>query len=67
MRALPIAVAMALALGAVVWAEGLYRSDAAFLAGVLIGAVGYWTVLEAGTIISVGRLLKRTRTTRTGS
>lgn len=64
MRAFPIAVVMAVVLGGVVYVEELYRSDAAFLIGVLVGSIGYWAVLEAMTILRVGRLLREAEATR---
>ncbi len=66
MWALPFAVAMLLVLGGVVWVEGLYRSDAAFLCGVLVGLAGYWTILEGMTIVRVGKLLREASVARPG-
>jgi hypothetical protein len=56
--ALPLAAALLAALAAVVLATGLHRSDSGFLAGILVGAFAYWAVLEAVTVVRVGRLLR---------
>lgn len=58
---LPVAATMFAALVAVVSFAGLYRSDSAFLVGVLVGSLGYWVILEALTIVRVGRLLRAAR------
>lgn len=55
---LPVAVALFAILSAVVYAEGLHRSEDGFLAGVLIGIFGYWVGLELMTVVKVGRLLR---------
>jgi hypothetical protein len=55
---LPVAIALLLATCGVVLFEGLHLSDVGFIPGVLVGTFGYWAVLEAMTVIRVGRLLQ---------
>lgn len=59
LQALPLAVAMLAILGGVVYLEGLHHSEMGFLAGVLVGFAGYWTVLEMMTIYRTGQSLRR--------
>jgi len=58
LRLLPVAVILAVVLGMLVYLEGLYLSEAGFLAGLLVGVLVYWAVLEAVTFLRIGRLLR---------
>ena len=59
MSMLPVALILVSILGGVVLLEGLHLSDVGFLPGVLVGALGYWVVLELMTIVRIGRLLRQ--------
>lgn len=56
--ALPLAATLFVTLAAVVFAAGLHKSEVGFMAGFLVGAFAFWTVLEALTVVRVGRLLR---------
>jgi len=63
LRLLPIAVVLSIAFGVVIYTEGLHRSENGFLFGVLFGALIYWAVLEAMTVVRVNRLFHAAATT----
>lgn len=56
LRVLPVALIVFIALSLVVYFEKLYRSEDAFLSGVLMGTLGYWAILEIMTIARSGVL-----------
>lgn len=58
-RMFPIAAMLFIALGMIVYREGLHRTEFGFLSGVLLGILGYWAILEAMTVVRIGRLLRK--------
>lgn len=55
----PVALAMLVGLMVVVVAEDLIRSEFGFVAGLLVGVHAYWALLEAMTVVRIGRLLRK--------
>lgn len=65
LRLFPVAATLALVFGVLVYVEGLHRSEAGFLVGLLFGAIVYWAILEVVTVVRIDRLLRKAERTQT--